>query len=186
KWDLADKEAERVLKIYRDAGYACICTEATAKPVESQKAILDLDFDRTYIMGPSGVGKTSLMNAILPDCAAATGAVNEVTGKGRHTTTHIEFRELPDDRLLADTPGLGLLHNLGVEPHNLRNYYREFLSPAEECKYRGCMHQNEPQCAVKELVGARIHEERYESYLLFLDELMAEDEQRSLRSSKTR
>ena len=186
KWDLRDAEAEDMARIYQEAGYDVITTEALNKTEETRAAILAIDFQRLYVMGPSGVGKTSIMNAILPGLSAATKEVNQISGKGRHTTTHIEFREVEGARYLADTPGLGLLTMLGMSPNNLKNYYREFLDLAEECKYRSCLHLKEPGCAVRDKIGQEVHPLRYESYKLFLADLEKEDEELAQKGGRRR
>lgn len=176
KWDLSDEESKNLKEIYQNAGYCVLTTQAIENPEEAGDKILSLPFKRLYVIGPSGVGKSSLLNAILGDGRAVTGEVNEVSGKGRHTTTHIELCPLDDGRFISDTPGLGQLVMLGIEPHNLKNFYREFIEPSESCRYHSCLHIDEPQCGVIEQVGTGIHQERYQSYLDFYSDLLEEYE----------
>jgi len=175
KWDLSDKESEELAEIYSKAGYSVLKTEALIRSDEARGLILDLPFKKLYVMGPSGVGKSSLLNAIFDEEAkAVTGAVNEVSGKGRQTTTHIELCPLGDGRFVSDTPGLGHLIMLGIEPHNLKNFFREFQDLSDNCRYQNCLHIDEPQCAVKDEIGESVHVERYQSYLDFYSDLCDE------------
>jgi len=184
KWDLNDEQALRLVQIYERAGYCVLKTEALLNPSRTKKTILNLPFERLYVLGPSGVGKSSLLNAILEDHRAETGEVNVFSGKGRHTTTHIELCPLEDGRFVSDTPGLGQLVMLGIEPHNLRNFYREFVALAKRCKYHNCLHIDEPHCCVKDAVGTIIHEERYRSYLDFYANLCEEYESEKQKGSR--
>lgn len=184
KWDLGDDESHSLKRVYQDAGFRVLTTQAIHQPEQAGKQILSLPFERLYVLGPSGVGKSSLLNAVLGEGRAVTGEVNEVSGKGRHTTTHIELCPLEDGRFISDTPGLGQLVMLGIEPHNLKNFYREFLDPSESCRYHNCLHIDEPQCAVIEKVGSEIHPERYQSYLDFYSDLTEEYERNKLKKRR--
>lgn len=181
KWDLADEESENLAKLYESVGYKVLRTQAISDPEQTQKDILALDFERVYVLGPSGVGKSSITNALIPQHNAATGIVNNVTGKGRHTTTHIELVPLEGGRYLADTPGLGHLAMLGIDPNNLKNLYREMFALAPECRFPNCLHLNEPGCQVKEELGAAVPQERYQSYNEFHLDLLEEAETSKLR-----
>lgn len=183
KWDLADGEAERLYGIFSAAGYRCLRMEALLAPEKTREAVLGLPFSRLYVCGPSGVGKTSILNAVLPsEHHGAVGAVNEQTGKGRQTTTAIELRPVDGGRFVVDTPGLSTLM-LAIEPNNLKQFYREFSTPAGRCRFHSCLHTGEPDCAVREEVGKDISADRYESYLNFLDELQR-DRNRARYSQK--
>lgn len=184
KWDLSDEESEALRKVYEEAGYRVLTTQAIQDPESASQKILSLPFERLYVLGPSGVGKSSLLNAVLGDGRAATGEVNQVSGKGRHTTTHIELCPLEDGRFISDTPGLGQLVMLGIEPHNLKNFYREFIELATSCRYHSCLHIDEPQCAVLEKVGSEIHPERYQSYLDFYSDLLEEYERNKTKKRR--
>lgn len=169
KWDLADAGTEEKLSIYRGAGYDCLCLDTLADPERTRREVLALEFSSLYVCGPSGVGKSSILNAILPDGdLAAVGEVSEATGRGRQTTTAIELRALPGGRFLVDTPGTGTLVLAGMDPGNLKHFYREFAAPAASCRYGDCLHAGEPGCAVPEALGAGVHPLRHESYLGFL------------------
>lgn len=120
----------------------------------------------TVISGPSGVGKSSLINRLIPQVDLRTGAVSGKLGRGRHTTRHIELFEMPTNGLLADTPGFNQ-PDLNCTPTELAAYFpeaRQRLAVAQ-CQFSNCLHRNEPNCAV------RGDWERYQHYLTFLDEV---------------
>nr|RNJ70437.1 MAG: small ribosomal subunit biogenesis GTPase RsgA [Leptolyngbya sp. IPPAS B-1204] len=122
----------------------------------------------TVISGPSGVGKSSLINRLIPKVELRTGAVSGKLGRGRHTTRHVELFELPSGGLLADTPGFNQ-PDLTCAPAELADYFpeaRQRLAKAN-CQFSNCLHRDEPNCAV------RGDWERYGHYLMFLDEVMA-------------
>lgn len=121
----------------------------------------------SVVAGPSGVGKSTLLNALDPGHRRDTGAVSEATGKGRHTTIGAQLYEIADDTYIADTPGMRSLAMHAVPEDELPWCYREFQPYLGECRFRGCTHLHEPGCAVREAVGrGEIAEERYESYRL--------------------
>ena len=123
----------------------------------------------------SGVGKSSMTNAMYPDAEMATGAVSEKIKRGRHTTRHSELFSIGNDTYLMDTPGFSTLYLEGWEKEDLKYYYPEFEAYFEHCRFNGCNHLSEPDCAVKEAVAAgEISSERYENYKLFYEELASQ------------
>ena len=138
---------------------------------------------RVALAGPSGVGKstiTNLLHAGEPDISeaeeallkAATGRVSSRTGRGRHTTRHVEIFPLSDGTMLYDTPGFTSLDMPVTEPLKVRELFPEFLSLSGQCRYSDCMHINEPECAVKEALRlGRISVSRYESYKTMTEEV---------------
>ena len=123
------------------------------------------------IAGPSGVGKSSLINLLIPNANLRVGAVSGKLQRGRHTTRHVELLELPDGGLLADTPGFNQ-PDLACSPTELATYFPEVRSQLaeESCQFNDCLHRDEPNCAVR---GGW---ERYEHYLKFLEEAIARQE----------
>lgn len=120
-------------------------------------------------VGHSGVGKSSIMNAICPTLGLDTGAVSEGYGRGTHTTTASSLHRLADGTCLIDTPGVRSFGLWEIEPDELAWYFPEFRDRATDCKYRDCRHLHEPHCAVKQAVEAGvIHSARYDAYLRLL------------------
>ena len=121
--------------------------------------------------GPSGVGKSSMLNALQPGIALQTGKVSEKIGRGRHTTRYAQL--LPfNGGYLADTPGFGNLLAENIETRELYKYFREFKNFEHGCKFVPCTHTHEPVCGVKNAVEeGKIAASRYESYLAILDEI---------------
>lgn len=122
--------------------------------------------------GPSGVGKSSLLNAIQPGLGRAVGEVSRKLTKGRHTTVNAELVPVADGGYVADTPGIRTLAPWDVEPEELDGYFREFSVHIPACQFRDCTHSSEPGCGVRAAVEAgQIAPERYDSYLRLRDEL---------------
>jgi ribosome biogenesis GTPase len=128
------------------------------------------------VAGPSGVGKSSLLNAVVPGLTLKTGEVIESSGRGKHTTSWAELIPLPQGGYVADTPGVRSFEVVGVAATELPQLYRDLAAFAGKCKFRDCSHRDEPGCAVIPAVQAgEIDEERYDSYLKLRGELTAEE-----------
>lgn len=127
----------------------------------------------TVVAGPSGVGKSSLINALIPNAHLRVGEVSGKLQKGRHTTRHVELFKLPNGGLLADTPGFNQ-PDVDYPPEELGDYFPEVrqLLREESCQFSDCWHREEPHCAI------RGEWERYEHYLMFLEEAIARQDQR--------
>lgn len=125
----------------------------------------------TVFMGQSGAGKSTLLNRIVPELALETGVISESLGRGKHTTRHVELLPICDG-LVADTPGFSSIDFLEIEAVELPKLFPDFLAVASNCRFRECMHLNEPDCAVKQGVAANeIAETRYKNYVQFLEEI---------------
>lgn len=171
KLDLAStEEAEELFGLYREIGYPVIyASTVTGEGIEALKEQLS---DRvTVVSGPSGVGKSSLLNAIQPGLNIQIGEISEVLSKGRHTTRAAQLYALPfgTDTFVADTPGIRELGLYEIDEQSLSFYFREFVPFIHDCHYPNCTHDHEPECAVRRAVETgQITQARYESYLRLL------------------
>ncbi|SMO46651.1 ribosome small subunit-dependent GTPase A [Melghirimyces algeriensis] len=164
-------EADAIYQVYSGTDYPILTTSAPTG--EGIKALKEALKDRLSVFaGPSGVGKSSLLNGILPTLELKTGEVSRKLGRGRHTTRHVEILDLPEGGQVADTPGFSQLSFGVMEETELGNCFPEIASLAPECKFRGCLHQREPHCRVRTaLKQGEIHQTRYRHYLQFLEEI---------------
>ena len=175
KCDLTSEARKQELtEIYQGCGY-----EVLFISVEKQQGIdavrEKLKGMTTVLAGPSGVGKSSLMNQLNPQLEVQTGAVSEKIKRGRHTTRHSEIFYLGEDTYLMDTPGFTSLYVKDVEEDELKYYYSEFEPYEGKCRFNGCAHVHEPDCAVKTAVGEGIiHKLRYDSYINLYEELKSQ------------
>jgi len=120
------------------------------------------------LSGPSGTGKTSLLNLILPGNNFKTGELSRKTQRGAHTTRHAELLQLNASTFICDTPGFTSFNIDMLDKRELRNYYPEFAALNDKCYYNNCLHISEHDCAVKPQVGITIVKERYERYVSFV------------------
>ena len=166
KSDLVTPEdAKAKFGLYEDLGYAVLYTSAkTGQGVEALKAHLKGKI--SALTGPSGVGKSSLLNAIQPDLGLHVREVSEATTKGRHTTQVRELFPLDFGGYVADTPGIRSLALWDTEPEELDAYFVELKDLVKDCQFSDCTHTHEPGCAVHQAVAeGRVSPERYQSYL---------------------
>ncbi|WP_207536479.1 ribosome small subunit-dependent GTPase A [Desertivirga arenae] len=169
KLDLFSEEGLEILAEYQDIytriGYPCY--EVSALEGTNLDEIKDLLKDKvTLFSGHSGVGKSTLINQLIPDKELKTGAISDWSDKGQHTTTFAEMHEVPGGGYLIDTPGIRELGIIDIEKQELGHFFPEMRERLNECKYHNCRHINEPGCAVMEAVEeGEIDESRYESYL---------------------
>lgn len=125
--------------------------------------------------GPSGVGKTTIINGILPELSLETGRVSRKTGRGRHTTRHTEIFEGPGGTKIFDTPGFTSFEVLNIEPERLGSCYPEIRKRESDCKFKNCKHMREPGCAIKKAVQrGEMSLERYTSYVENMEKLLKE------------
>lgn len=182
KSDLAEPEAvSEALAVYSGIYPSVRVNGITGEGIDDLRQMIS--GKKVALAGPSGVGKstiTNLLHAGEPGIAeaeeallkAATGRISKKTGRGRHTTRHVEIFPLSDGTMLYDTPGFTSLDMPDMEPIAVRNLFPEFRCLSRECRYSDCMHINEPDCAVKEALNeGRISLSRYESYKSMTEEV---------------
>lgn len=172
KVDIADEDKiQEITSIYKKTGYPLIFSSAKkGHGIEELKQILK---DHTSIFaGPSGVGKSSLLNKIQSNLNLKTGEISSKSERGKHTTRHVELLSLTFGGYVLDTPGFTSLEIKDIEEVDLQYFFPEFLPYIDQCKFNGCRHMQEPQCAIKENVQSKnISESRYNSYLSILKEI---------------
>ena len=156
---------------YRKAGYQVLSISALEKDgVEEVRRLLA--GKTTVLAGPSGVGKSTLTNALYPQAEMETGEISKKIQRGRHTTRHSELFWIGEDTYMMDTPGFSSLYVEDLEPEELKNYFPEFAPFEDQCRFLGCVHVGERECGVKEAVEAgKIAGSRYDNYLLMYQEL---------------
>lgn len=172
KADLAtDEELNKLKSIYETSCYKVIPVSNEAK-INIDKVKEELKGNIVVFAGPSGVGKSTLLNNIDSKFQLQTGEVSDKIKRGKHTTRHAELLKLECGGMVADTPGFSSLTLDDIEEDELKEYFIEFDEFSDGCKFGGrCMHENEPICGVKEGVNeGKIAKERYESYLQLLKE----------------
>ena len=131
------------------------------------------------VAGPSGVGKSSLTNLLQEEVSMETGEISKKLKRGRHTTRHAQLLTVGEHTYLMDTPGFSSLFVERMEKEELRFHYPEFVEYEGKCRFQGCVHVHEPECAVKQAVEeGKIHRQRYENYVSFYEELKEQEKRR--------
>lgn len=158
-------------RIYGDIGYKLLFISAKEeRGVEELMSVLK--GRTTTVAGPSGVGKSTLINCICPEALMETGDISRKIERGKHTTRHSELFHICRDTFIMDTPGFSSLGLFEMEKEELKDYYPDFVKVEAGCRFRGCVHMEEPDCAVKTAVAkGQISKERYDNYRLFYEEL---------------
>ena len=172
KCDLvSEEEKENLQKIYAPAGYDILFTSVkTGENIDRLKALLAEK--TTTVAGPSGVGKSSLINELQTDVRMQTGAISDKIGRGKHTTRHSEIISIGQDTYIMDTPGFSSMDLPGFEKEDLWTFYPEFVPYEPECRFIGCSHIGEPDCGVKNaLAEGKISRVRYDNYVMLYDEM---------------
>ena len=161
---------EALITLYSTIGYPClkVCAKNETGLEELQS---DLQDRVTLLSGHSGVGKSTLINKLVPGVSLKTGTISEYHNKGMHTTTFSEMIALPQGGYLIDTPGIKGFGTIEMEGAEIAHYFPDIFRFATECKFNNCTHRHEPGCAVLEAVQAHwISESRYKSYLSILED----------------
>jgi len=161
---------DQVIEMYREVGYECL--EVSALENKNTDVLKELMKDKVSLLaGHSGVGKSTLVNAIDPTMDLLTGDISEAHQKGMHTTTYAEMFELKFGGFIIDSPGIKGFGLVDMEKEELGDYFPEIRAIKGECKFNNCSHVNEPHCAVKDAVEEEsIHPVRYDSYLAILED----------------
>jgi ribosome biogenesis GTPase len=172
KQDLAsEEELSRIMKDY--AGCGCRLLSVSAKEQQGMEELRQILTGKTTVVaGPSGVGKSSLTNLLFPEAEMQTGAVSDKIRRGRHTTRHAELFAMGDNTYIMDTPGFSTIYLKDLDKEDLKMYFPEFLPYFRDCRFGGCNHLKEPDCAVKDaLERGEISRRRYDSYVNIYGEL---------------
>lgn len=169
KMDLENSNILKYIDDYRKAGYRVY--EISSKDNQGINDLKSVFKNKvTVITGQSGVGKSSLLNTLDINLNLETNEISKSLGRGKHTTRHVELIKMYDG-YIGDTPGFSSLE-LDIPPEELAVAYHDFASYSRDCKFRGCLHDSEPKCGVKQAVAdGMISKERYEHYLTNLQEV---------------
>lgn len=171
KMDLVSHEDIENIKAIYDKSYKVVAV--STKTGEGMEELISLIGKKpTALAGPSGVGKSSILNKLHPEAEMETGEISNKTQRGKHTTRHVELFELSSGAMIFDTPGFTSFELPQIEPEELKHYYPEIEALGGTCKYDNCNHLKEPGCGVREAVKAgKIHVARYKSYESNMEEL---------------
>lgn len=161
---------QQMVELYETIGYPCIEISAeTGMGIDQLQTLLKQKV--TLVSGNSGVGKSSLINAIIPHADQRTAEISNAHGTGMHTTTFSEMIELAEGGYLIDTPGIKGFGTFDIEPEELTSYFKEIFEFSKDCKFNNCTHTHEPGCAVLQAVENHyISASRYQSYLNMLED----------------
>ena len=180
KTDLGEKDRqEEYRKTYEQAGYPVLFV-SSREEVGVERIREVLRGKTTILAGPSGVGKSSLTNQILPKAVMETGSISEKIKRGKHTTRHAELFCVEENTYLCDTPGFSSMYLEDIESGALKYYFPEFEPFADACKFQAdCVHIGEPVCGVKDaLESGKLSESRYENYRILYQELKEKERKR--------
>ncbi|MGE5604726.1 MAG: ribosome small subunit-dependent GTPase A [Bacteroidota bacterium] len=172
KTDLVGKgKAEQLANIYRKYGYQVLCTSVVDN-LGKRSLLKALSGKVAVLTGPSGVGKSALLNMLSPGLKLKTGVLSSKISRGKHTTREVQLLRINPRTYVADTPGFSQIALEHLEPEDLAQLFPDFRDHIGDCRFTSCLHQNEPGCALKRaLENGEIDPERYRSYLNLLTEI---------------
>lgn len=176
KKDLVTKEeCDNLKAVYEHCGYQVLFVSAHDEAAGSMDELRGLLSGKTTtVAGPSGVGKSSLINKMQSGVCMETGEISKKIERGKHTTRHSQLIALEGNTYIMDTPGFSSLSLFDMEKEDLQGFYPEFVEHERNCKFGGCSHISEPVCGIKEaLKEGKISKTRYENYVLLYEELKA-------------
>ena len=174
KTDLLDADLlhyqQMMMVLYENIGYHCVAISAeTGEGIEALRPLLQQKI--TLLSGNSGVGKSTLINRLVPDANLRTAEISDAHNTGQHTTTFSEMISLPDGGWLIDTPGIKGFGTFDMEPEELTSYFPEIFRFSKDCRFSNCTHTHEPGCAVLQaLEDHYIAQSRYQSYLSMMED----------------
>lgn len=172
KCDLITEEHQQEIAAIYEASGCKILFVSAKKELGLKKLQEILEGKTTTVAGPSGVGKSSLINLLAPEACMETGEISKKIERGRHTTRHAELIQLKGDGYIMDTPGFSSLYLPEMEKEELQDCYPEFAAFEPYCRFQGCSHISEPDCGVKDALSeGKIHPVRYENYCQLYGEL---------------
>lgn len=168
----SDENKKQFNDIYVNTGYKIIFTcKDDKESIETLKSVLKNKL--SVFSGPSGVGKSSIMNSVQPDFELKTGEISEKLKRGKHTTRHAEIYKLSFGGFVVDTPGFSSFNLESIDPFKLGEYYPEIYQYSSGCRFDDCLHHKEPNCVIKEAVSdGLISETRYHNYTKLLEEIL--------------
>ncbi len=168
---VSDAEIDNLYQIYKNGGYQVLLTSALLS--DGITDIMKLIEGKTTVLaGPSGVGKSTLINVLHPNAQMETGEISEKIQRGKHTTRHSELFFVDDTTYILDTPGFSSLYLEDIEKEEVCMFFPEFERYEPYCKFQGCVHINEPSCGVKEALNeGKLSQIRYDNYVSIYNEI---------------
>ena len=170
KSDLVSQEEKDAFANIYEPYYKVVFTSAE-KNIGIDQLKEEIHGCESVFAGPSGVGKSSLINRLIPESNRQTGEISRKIERGKHTTRQVELLRADEETYIVDSPGFTSLSLDFLQSEELENYFREFKPYLNKCRFNDCRHSQEPDCAVKEQVGKDINKERYDSFVSLYEEL---------------